>query len=574
MTQSQAPVSGEERFRRLIDVGRVLVAELDLEVVLERVLDAARALTGARYAAVGVLDERRRELERFLTVGIDEETHHAIGELPRGRGVLGVLIADPRPLRLDDVGHHPRSYGFPPGHPPMHSFLGVPVIVRGEVFGNLYLTEKEGGGEFDEQDEETAVVLADWAAIAIGNARAYSLVEGRRDELERAVATSAATTEIARALAGETDLEHVLELIVKRARALTDARSTIVLLERGEGLEVVAVAGELDRSLVGERLAIDSTVSGDVFRSGRAERFSNASSRIRFALPKEARVESGLFVPLLLRRRVLGVLGAFDRLRDGPEFSRHDEDLLSGFAASAAAAVVNAQDAAAQALRRSVAAAEKERRRWARELHDETLQELAGLKLLLAPLRAVDDPRQREAALQEAADRIDAAVGALRRLITDLRPAALDDYGLGAALEALAARAARTSGLEIALDVQLPGGSGPGGERLAPEVEETLYRVAQEALSNVAKHAGVTAARVAVRERSGTVELVVRDEGAGFDPGRDFDGFGLLGMRERVALVGGTIEIESSPGGGTVVTLTVPVARTPAARVAMRNASR
>src|SRR3989442_1623942 len=163
----------EAGLRRLIDAGRSLVSHLELEPVLDELLETARDLTGARYAALGVLDKRRRELERFITKGIDTETHEAIGDLPRGRGVLGVLISDPRPLRLANVGDHPHSYGFPPAHPEMRSFLGVPVLIRGEAWGNLYLAEKHGGAEFTEADEAAIVVLADWAAIAIDNARLY-----------------------------------------------------------------------------------------------------------------------------------------------------------------------------------------------------------------------------------------------------------------------------------------------------------------------------------------------------------------------------------------------------------------
>ena len=166
-----------------------------------------------------------------------------IGDLPRGRGVLGELIRDAAPLRLDDVGEHARSYGFPPGHPPMKSFLGVPIRIRGEVFGNLYLTEKEGG-DFDEADEQAVVILADWAAIAIDNARLYKSVWDRRAELERAVRGLRATSEIARALGGETELERVLELIVKRGRALVEARSVMILLEDQGDLVVAATAGE------------------------------------------------------------------------------------------------------------------------------------------------------------------------------------------------------------------------------------------------------------------------------------------------------------------------------------------
>ena len=175
-----------ERLERLIEVGRSLVAELNLPNVLDRVLEVAREITGARYAALGILDEEKRELEQFLTVGIDESERSRIGSLPRGHGVLGLLIRDPRPLRLDDVGAHPDSYGFPPDHPPMKTFLGVPVLIRGEAWGNLYLTDKQGGSSFTEEDEEALLVLADWAAIAIENARLY---EGCR--AQAAVSSSA-----------------------------------------------------------------------------------------------------------------------------------------------------------------------------------------------------------------------------------------------------------------------------------------------------------------------------------------------------------------------------------------------
>ncbi|MGO9247525.1 MAG: GAF domain-containing protein, partial [Solirubrobacteraceae bacterium] len=206
-------------FRRLLDVGRALTTELDQRRVLDRVLETAREITGARFAAVGILNEQRTELAQFLTSGIDEQTHRAIGDLPRGRGVLGALIADPRPLRLADVGGHPSSYGFPLGHPVMRSFLGVPVVIRGRVWGNLYLAEK-AEGEFTEADEEAAVILSQWAAIAIETARLYEASERRRLESEKFARGLEATRDVAVAIGGEIDLEHVLELIAKRGRAL------------------------------------------------------------------------------------------------------------------------------------------------------------------------------------------------------------------------------------------------------------------------------------------------------------------------------------------------------------------
>ena len=200
--------------------------------MLARVLDAACELTGARYAALGVVDEAGAELERFVTRGVGPDAEQAIGDRPRGHGVLGVLIQDPRPLRVASLDEHPASYGFPAGHPPMETFLGVPVLMRGQVWGNLYLTEKAAGAEFDQADEDAAVALARWAAIAIANARLYRDAEQRRGELERAVQGLEATQAIAQAVGADTDLDRVLGLIVKRGRDLVDARSVVILLRR------------------------------------------------------------------------------------------------------------------------------------------------------------------------------------------------------------------------------------------------------------------------------------------------------------------------------------------------------
>ena len=536
------------------------MSELELDSVLERVLEAGRDLTGAQYAAIGVLDEHRTVLERFITLGIDEETHRVIGDMPRGRGVLGVLITEPHPLRVTDVGRHPQSFGFPPGHPQMHSFLGVPILVRGQAYGNLYLTEKHDG-PFDADDEEVVVILAEWAAVAIDNARAYSSAQSRRIELERAVAGLEATTAIAQTLAGETDLNSVLELIVKRGRALADARAMVVLLPRGGELVAAALAGDLDHDLLGQGVPLEGSLGGRVFRSGKTERLDDATDRLHVAFEKQTAAKTGLLVPLRFRGRVLGVLAAFDRLGESSTFSAADEHVLTGFAASAAAAVATAQDVAEQTGRRSIAAAETERARWARELHDDTLQELAGLKMMLAAVRRSDDPAERQAVLAAATERIDFAVRSLRGLITDLRPAALDDLGLAAALEALADRVGRASGLEIRLDLDFAYESGREAERLDRVVEESIYRLVQECLSNVVKHAEASIVQITVRESAETIDLTVRDDGKGFDATQAPQGFGLVGMRERVTLVGGTMNVETAPEAGTAVLLSLAIAR-------------
>jgi signal transduction histidine kinase len=549
-----------QRLRRLLDVGRSLVSELDLEVVLDRVLEVARELTGARYAALGILDERRKELERFLTRGIEAGTQRAIGDLPRGHGILGVLISDPRPLRLPEVGDHPRSYGFPLGHPPMHSFLGVPILIRGQAYGNLYLTEK-AGGDFDEADEEALVVLADWAAIAIENARLYLGVAARRDELERAVSALETTSSIARALGGEIDLERVLELLVKRGRALVDARAMLVALREDEDLVVQAAAGDVPGDVVGRRIAIARSVAGDVLRTKQPERLADAPSRLRFALAEHVGAASGLIVPLVFRGEAVGVLAAFDRVVAGPEFTAEDTRLMQAFAASAATAVMTAQNVTAQGLQRSVEASERERLRWARELHDETLQELAALRIALSSARKSGDAEALERAAEEAIERATAAIAALRNLMTDMRPASLDELGAGPALEALIERTRRLSGLTITAEIDLAYESGRQAERHRPETEVALYRLVQEGLTNAVKHAEGATVRVAVTEDEKAVTISVRDDGPGFAPDARHEGFGLIGVRERVALSGGTLRIESAPGAGTTLQATLPARR-------------
>jgi signal transduction histidine kinase len=551
----------EQRLLRLVEVGRSLVSQLDLETVLRHVLEAARELTDARYAALGILDDRRTELERFLTSGIDEETHRRIGALPRGRGVLGELIRDPKPLRLADVGKHPRSYGFPLAHPPMTSFLGVPILIRGVAYGNLYLGDRNDGGEFSEADEQALVVLADWAAVAIDNAHAYRLVDSRRDELERALASFEAMTEIASAVAGETDLTRVLELVVKRARALTDARAAAVMLLQDSEVVVAAVAGELDAEVIGESVPVKGSLAGQALEQGVPVRLDEATPQVRPILAERAHAEAGLVVPLRVRGRSVGVLVVLDRLEDGPHFTSTDENLLTGFALSAALAVETARTVTAETLRLRLRASERERARWARELHDSTLQELAAVKLLLASARSAAGDVDRDEAIAAAAAQVDVAVGELRALVTDLRSPTLDARGVEAALDALIARTGQAAAIDVRLDVDLAWERGRSETRLAPDLESTVYRVVQEALANVMKHAGASKATVSVSEDAEFLEIVVADDGVGFAGTRP-EGFGLTGIQERVELVGGEFDVRSEPSAGTTIRARLPVSRT------------
>jgi two-component system, NarL family, sensor histidine kinase DevS len=545
----------EERFRRLIDVGSSLLSELDLEAVLRSVVDAARELTGARYAALGVLDPERRELERFINVGIDEETRRDIGNLPRGRGILGELIREPAPLRLRNVNAHPHAYGFPPGHPPMNSFLGVPISVRGETYGNLYMTEKQGAEEFDQSDEDAAVTLAGWAGIAIENARLYTTLSEREAETEQALRRAETSVDIARTVGGETDVARILDLIVKRARALVDARALLVLLRREDHLYVAARAGEVAEDLHDLEVPLDDAVFGGAMEERVSQRLERGSPPSKARLRERLGAEAALVVPLNFRGRAVGVLVALDREAGGVEFDQEDLRLLQSFAASAATAVATAQTVEADRLRQQVEVAEKERERWARELHDDTLQGLAAIRISLATALQ-GKGGQREAMIESAAAaaiaQLEGQINELNRLINDLRPAALERLGLAGALQALAEETAARCGIEAEVSIEIEGT--PGGDE-----ERLVYRLVQEALTNVAKHASASKVEVSVREEEGKIEIAVRDDGGGFDPVDSTGGRGLIGMRERIELLGGSIEVVSAPGAGTEIAASVPL---------------
>jgi signal transduction histidine kinase len=560
----------------ILDVARSVLRELDLDVVLDRVLSAAQELTQARYAAIGVLNDEQIGLARFVTRGVEDDAREAIGGLPRGRGVLGALISDPKPMRLADVGEHPRSYGFPHGHPTMTSFLGVPILIDSKPYGNLYLTEKADGEPFSQADEEAIVVLAEFAALAIDHARRYTGTRQHRDELAQTVEALEATTQIARAVGGETDPDVVLELVAKRGRALVSARALLIELQRGHELEVAAGAGELSPGLVGKRLGLSDTVAAQAIRTLCVQRLDDDLNRARFEehglgqLGVHAR--GAIVVPLIYRGRAHGVLLAIDRLTDGPSFSAGDERLLQSFATSAATAVATAQSVTAERQRQRLAAAEAERQRWARELHDDTLQSLSALRIGLSSARRSETPEGVTHAVARAVEQLEEAISNLRALITDLRPAALDELGVKAAIETLAERAQR-NGVEVDVSVELAGGQVAQPTRLTEELETALYRIVQEALTNAAKHGHAKRAVVEIREDANTAQLIVRDDGAGFDPQAQSSGFGLLGMQERTALLGGELQISSRPGGGTTISATMPVQHREQAPIDGRAAS-
>jgi signal transduction histidine kinase len=550
--------------QEILRVARGVLGDLDLDAVLRRVLTAARELTEARYAALGVLNEERTGLARFVTIGIDDATRHAIGTLPQGRGVLGVLVEEPLPLRIADVGKHPRSYGFPQGHPPMHSFLGVPILIGGEPFGNLYLTDKAGGAEFSEADEVAVITLADFAGVAIDNARRYTGASERRDELERTVAALEASSQIALTLGGETDPEAVLRLVAKRGRALVSARTLLIELLRGGELVIAASAGELPAQLLGTRIAFDSSLAAHAMHTGRVQRLEEEPNRARFQENGLGRLgiraDAGLVVPLIFRGSPQGVLIALDRLNNGPSFSAEDARLLDAFGASAATAVATAQSMTRERHRQRLAATEHERQRWARELHDDTLQSLGALRIALSSAERSARPEEVKRVVHEATDQLEQDIANLRALITDLRPASLDELGTQAAIEALVERSQRY-GIEVDVSIELEHEGGPQSRRHTPELELAIYRIVQEALTNAAKHGRARRAVIEIREEAEMVHLTVRDDGVGFDPEAATGGFGLMGIRERLDLLGGELVIDSAPGRGTLIRARIPSQR-------------
>jgi signal transduction histidine kinase len=432
-------------------------------------------------------------------------------------------------------------------------------VIRGEVFGNLYLTEKADGAEFDDQDEQSLVVLAEWAAVAVDNARAHA--QGQRDKrkIEVALRGLEETAVLNREVVGRGDLEMVIELAVKRARSFAEARTAVLLLADADGVRVVAVAGEAAHEMIGREVPETGSMTSDVLRAGRGQLIpSEVASRFSEVNPGGG---AGVIVPLRARGDDIGVLAVFDRLSAEHPFGPDDVVALESFGTSVATRIVAARALEDERVSLSIRYSERERKRWARELHDETLQELGALNVMQESALQVDSAESARSALAKSNEQVGQIISGLQGLITELRPAALDQLGVEAAVEVLADRLRSRSGLEIDLDIDLAFEQGRESTRHAPDLEATIYRVTQEALNNVVKHSGAEHARVKVEEDATTVKVTVEDDGSGLQEESGGQGFGLVGMRERVALLGGELTVQSVPRGGTRVTASVPVER-------------
>lgn len=538
----------EDTGAALLEAGMLLAAELSLPMLLRRLVEIAVRITHASYGALGVTGPQGGIVE-FITVGLGDDERAAIGPIPSGRGILEALIHDPHPLRLARLQDDPRSVGFPPNHPHMTSFLGVPVRARSQVFGNLYLTEKEKGAAFDAADEAAVVTLASQAGVAIANAQTYRNLRQRERWL-------GALHEITAALLAAAPPKEMMTTIVRSAREMSDADLAAIALPVADGsstLRVVAADGAgADRILTAPAKAT-GTASHSVLVTGRPliVRAASGDAYVSFVAEAGLPIGARLVVPMLIHGRASGTI-FLTRSGSGADFSSEDLSLLESLA-SQASLVLEYARVQAQSQRLAVI---EERNRIARDLHDEPVQALIYLARRLESI-AVEPSVTGQAATQlgETRELAVAVVDGLRQLTEGLRSEILEHEGLSAALEDLAQRFSSRTG--VAAEVSMRGSP----RRWNPELERSLLRLAQEALSNVERHAKARRVRLELTVRTGELSLRVADDGLGFvvfGKGAVAPGLGTMGMRERVALQGGRLLIRSRPGRGTLVVARVP----------------
>jgi len=527
-------LAAQGRLRGLLRANALVAGELSLPVVLRQIVGAARDLLGARYAALGVLG-RDGELEQFVHAGMDDDLVAKIGELPRGRGILGLLISDPAPIRLASLSDHPAAAGFPPGHPPMGSFLGVPVRIGEDVFGNLYLTERVAGGQFTADDEQLAIALAAAAGAAIANARRYAESEQRRRWLD----ASAQLTPLL--LAGDREQPHAL--IAGHAAAATDADLAVltVLGDPGEVI-VTGAAGPLAAGLMNRTGPLAGSLAGQVISSGKPSLVTGDRLQVA-ATALGAGIGPLIAVPLAAGERVLGAL-LLGRTAARPGFTESDLGMAASFAAHAAVAMELAQARVDQIL---LAQAE-DHERIAGDLHDHVIQELFALGMKLQGQAARSDPA--------TAARVNSHIETLDEVIKKIRASI---FGLQQPRQPTASLQARI--LEI-IDEHAPQLGFTAGASFAgspgPGLDETLAHdilaVTREALSNCARHAGATAVTVALALQDRLITLDITDNGRGL--GAPARSSGLASMRRRAENNGGNLQITAPTGGGTRLTWT------------------
>lgn len=539
--QVGAVLDVRDRMHRLLDAVVSVGSQLELSEVLDRIVRAAIDLVDARYGALGVLDEHSTRLAEFVYEGIDEATARRIGHLPEGHGLLGQLIKDPRPLRLRDIAEHPESYGFPPHHPPMHSFLGVPVYVRGQVFGNLYLTEKRSGGEFDETDLSILEALATAAGVAVENARLYETTQlGER--------WREASSEVASSLLSGADTPDVLQLIAERARTLAGAVQASVMLpsDDGQGLRIAAAAGPDSDKLRGIVVTMEDGRAGAVYASGVPEAYDAPPQPPLKRLADITDIGPRLVVPLGRTGQTRGVLLAYQR--GGSPFRPVVLGTLTAFAEQAAVAI-ELSEHRRDAERMSVY---EDRDRIARNLHDLVIQRLfaTGMRIESAiRLFSVDSPAA-IARLTTTVDDIDATIREIRTTIFALQTPEAQRAGLRREILDLVTELAPVLGFEPSVRF-----TGLIDTAVPDQVAGHLLAVVREALTNVAKHAHARSAVVSLVVDQ-DVDLEVSDDGVGMPPTGHRSG--LANMAERASELGGACTVTAADPG-TLVHWEVPI---------------
>jgi signal transduction histidine kinase len=542
--RAQEVIATQGRLRGLLRANQLIVGDLALPTVLRRIVDAARELVGARYAALGVISPAGG-LSEFVHSGMPDDIVSGIGHLPQGKGLLGALIDEPRPIRLRRIADDERSSGFPPGHPPMDSFLGVPIRIRDEVFGNLYLSESTRG-EFSAEDEELATALAAAAAVAIDNARLYASARTRGEWLQ---ASAAITRQLLSP--GESDgAASPLQLIAERSREIADADLVTVALpddRTDEDLRIEVAVGTGAAKLTGISIPRSGSLQGQVFLSGEPTRLAQPDDETGYGVaPAELEIGPVLVVPLLGSRGAQGVLTAA-RLRGRTAFAATDVEMANSFANHAALAIELAEARAEQQR----AAMLDERDRIAADLHDHVIQRLfaAGLSLQSVAMKLGRGPVT-DRILSTVQD-LDATISQIRTTIFELHdmPRA-DPAGLRARVLDVVADATKALGFEPVVRFEGP------VETLPSDLADDLVAVAREALANVARHARAGTAEVELSAFAEQVRLLVHDDGVGFTPGSRSSG--LTNMRKRAERRGGTLDVGSRVPRGTSVVWSVP----------------
>lgn len=536
---------GPRSLRGLLDAVLTIGSDLDLHATLQRITEAAVTLVDARYGALGVLDEDGTALADFITVGIDDETHRSIGALPKGLGLLGSLITDASTLRLADLREDPDRAGFPPNHPPMVSFLGVPIRTRDRVFGNLYLTDKTTAEVFTDIDEELVQALAGAAAVAIDNARLY-------EETERRQATLAAFRQVAQALLEGGHRDEILGEVARRAADLAGADLAAIVLpgRDADELEIAVVVGTGEDELAGVGFPRATSRSGQVLATGRPVALDDVAADPRPG-PFQARQDLGpaLFVPLGAQGGPVGTL-VVARLAGAGGFASLEQEITTSFASQAGLVVEHER----QRARLQDLALLEDRDRIARDLHDTVIQGIFATGLTLqGAARLVDEPTARRR-VADAVDQLDEIVRHIRTVIFGIeteRVAAPEGFrrrALGVIEES-----SRAIGHEPRLTF-----AGPVDTVVGDALADDLLAVLREALSNVARHAWASVVDVHLEVTAGQVTLVVRDDGLG--PGEGARrGNGLRNLAERAAAHGGHASMEPGDPTGTVVTWTAPL---------------